>query len=313
MRRPSCYGLAVTISAGPRVLIVGGSGFIGAAAAAAAVREGWTVATLARGAGADFRGDAAGASVLASALGRFRPDAVVMSLASFTPRTEATAGPGAAEVELRALDALLAQLPASPVRTLVYLSSAGTLYGDAPGVADEATPTAPKSLYGRMKLEGERRIAAALEGSGRRWSALRVSNPYGPGQDPDGAQGVVAIFAGRLLRNLPCEVMTGSLRDYLFIDDLARAVVLSLSQPMDGPLNIASGVSVSAEALLRRIQGRLGRGTAERRVAPGAHEVSAVRLDASRAERLLGWRAEVGLDEGLDVTLAWVRERLGLA
>ena len=299
-----------------RVLVIGGTGFIGAQAVARAAAQGAAVASLSRGAqgppaaAVHFSGDAARPGVLASAAEAFRPDALVFALSAFTPRTEVAAGAAGAQAELAALDQALALAGEAAVRRLVYLSSAGTLYGDAAGTADERTLPQPKSLYGRMKLEGERRIAQALQGSSCRWSSLRVSNPYGPGQDPDGPQGVVAIFAGRLLRGQPCQVIAGSVRDYLYIDDLGRAIVSALAAPGNEPLNVASGRSLDAAELLSLIAARLG--AAPPQVLPaaaGTHEVGAVRLDASRARDRLGWRAEVELEDGLDRTIAWLRAR----
>ena len=139
--------------------------------------------------------------------------------------------------------------------------------------------------------------------------SLRYANVYGPRQDPHGEAGVVAIFALRLLSGEPA-VINGDgrqTRDYVYVDDVVSANLRAAELPSGGALNIGTGVETDVNELFGRIAAAAGIGAEPEHgpAKPGEQQRSC--LDNSLAARVLGWRPEVSLDEGLRRTVAFFR------
>ncbi len=220
------------------------------------------------------------------------------------------------EGTLNLLEALRA---AGATARVVFASTGGAIYGDlaAPPTAEQA-PKDPQSPYGVAKLAVEHYLAYYARVHGLPTIALRFSNVYGPRQDPHGEAGVVAIFCERLLRGESLTVYGDGLqtRDYVFVEDVARAVQLAALAPLPPAggvdaraLNIGTGVETDVLTLATILAGaaavppRLTHAP-ER---PGEQRRSAVRIDA--AARLLDWRPAVALEDGLQQTFAWFAAR----
>ena len=148
-------------------------------------------------------------------------------------------------------------------------------------------------------------------GQGRTGTTLALANGDAPRQDPHGEAGVVAIFAGRLLSGQPCTVFGSGeqTRDFVYVADVADAL-LAAAERADGQLlNIGTGVQTSINDLYRRMAAMGGgpddpvRGSAR----PGELDRSA--LDSTRAASELGWRPVTSLDDGLQATLDWFSDR----
>jgi UDP-glucose 4-epimerase len=199
------------------------------------------------------------------------------------------------------------------VRKFIFASSGGAIYGE-PRVlpAKESTPEMPISHYGVAKLSVERYLYAYHHLYGLEYIALRYANVYGPRQNPHGEAGVVAIFAGQMLRGEATTIFgDGSkTRDYVFIEDIVDANVLALERGECGVFNIGRGIHVSDYEIFDAI--RKGTGyTKDPIFAPRrAGEVEHIALDASAAARVLGWKPKIGLAEGIGRTIAHIRREL---
>ena len=143
--------------------------------------------------------------------------------------------------------------------------------------------------------------------------ALRYANVYGPRQDPHGEAGVVGIFCERLLRGAPCAIYGDgeNTRDFVFVGDVARANVLALQSDYIGPVNIGTGRETSVNELHERLASVAGVKAAPLHVPPRPGEQRRSVIDATLAARVLGWRAETPLEEGLKKTLVWLRATAG--
>ena len=131
---------------------------------------------------------------------------VLMHLASSTIPASASADPIAdVDANLLATLHLLRGLREKEVRPrLVFSSSGGAVYGRPRNVPlDEDHPVVPLSAYGVTKLAIEHYLRIEEAQHGLPYRILRLSNPYGPGQSPKGAQGVIAVFAYRALLGQP--------------------------------------------------------------------------------------------------------------
>jgi UDP-glucose 4-epimerase len=144
--------------------------------------------------------------------------------------------------------------------------------------------------------------------------ALRYFNVYGPRMDIHGKYTEVLIrWMERIAAGQPPLILGDGTQtmDFVYIEDVARSNVLSLeSDVTDDVFNVASGVETSlndlAAALLRVMGSRLTPEYGpERKVNPVSRRLA----DTTKAARLLGFRAEVGLDEGLSRLVDWWRVR----
>jgi UDP-glucose 4-epimerase len=192
---------------------------------------------------------------------------------------------------------------------IVFVSTGGAIYGEGEGQQlplGEEAPIAPLSAYGQSKHAAEGYLALYERLYGLSGIALRLGNVYGPRQDPLGEAGVIAIFCG-LLRSGGRPTVFGDgkqTRDYIYVGDVVAAALAAAGSELTGPVNIGTGRETDVLELAEAL-GRLGGVEGfEPEFAPArTGEVQQITLDASRAERELGWAAETGLDEGLRLTL----------
>ncbi len=192
---------------------------------------------------------------------------------------------------------------------LVFASSGAVLAGAEPPLSEDMAP-APISPYGASKLYGEG-IVAAAEAYDITGVSLRFANVYGPLSLHK--KSVIAAFIRRGLARKPF-VVYGSgrqTRDFLHVADVCRAVERSLGTRTGGVYHLGTGVETSVLELARKVAGACGVPyRVDRRPARPADALRNF-VDHTAATRALGWRPEIGLDEGLRRTVDWVRQELG--
>jgi UDP-glucose 4-epimerase len=196
------------------------------------------------------------------------------------------------------------------VRRLVYTSTGGALYGEPERVpADESHPILPLSPYGVSKHTFERYLEMPSDG-GPETLVLRPANVYGPRQDPHGEAGVVAIFAQRMLRGEPVRIFGSGeqQRDFVYVGDVVDAFLRAMTSDRTGPYNVGTGELLSVNELFARLASLTGYEREPERTPPIPGEVFRISLDASKAERELGWRPQISLDEGLRRTVEAFRQ-----
>ncbi|MBX5475462.1 MAG: NAD-dependent epimerase/dehydratase family protein, partial [Thermoleophilia bacterium] len=191
---------------------------------------------------------------------------------------------------------------------VVFASTGGAIYGECDGPAPEDAPRLPLAPYGASKLCGEEYLATYNRLYGTRHVSLRLGNVYGPRQEPHGEAGVVAIFMGLLHEGgTPRIFGDGSqTRDYVFVGDVARAVLAALGQD-GGVFNVGTGIETSVLELYAAIQAASGIEREPEHAPPRLGELQRSVLDVSLAARVLGWRPETSLADGLAETWRWVQ------
>jgi UDP-glucose 4-epimerase len=197
------------------------------------------------------------------------------------------------------------------VRKVIFSSSGGTVYGLPQTVPiTEDHPTDPLTSYGIVKLAVEKYFGLFRHLHGLDYTALRISNPYGPYQHPGGQQGAIAVFLHRLYTGQPITIWgDGSVvRDYLYITDLVDALLLAAgAETRRKVLNIGSGQGTSLNELIALIAEVTGE-QPEVEYRPGrALDVPANVLDIGRVRDELGWSPRTELAEGIARTWDWVR------
>ena len=318
-------------------LITGGAGFLGSNLADHLVTLGDEVVVLdnlSTGRSSNLSSATAGGATLvigdivdrefmASEVGAFAPDRIFHLAAQADVRL-ANDDPGFdARVNIIGTINVLESARAAGCPPIVFSATGGAAYGEGDGATLPFTETAspaPESAYGVSKIAGESYIALYRRLHGLRGLALRFGNIYGPRQDPHGEAGVVAIFCGRLLAGEVPTVFGDGLqtRDYVFVDDAVRALVAAaqvMADPnaaVEGPINIGTGREVSVLdllAVLAPLAGADGSQAIHEPARPG--EVQRVAIDPGLAARDLGWGPQTNLDDGLERTLAHIRDAIG--
>ena len=186
---------------------------------------------------------------------------------------------------------------------LVFSSTGGAIYGECERPAREDDAREPVSPYGTSKLAAEEYLATWNRLHGASHVALRFANVYGPRQLAKLEGGVVAIFSDRLRAGETVTIYGDGkqTRDYVYVGDVVAAVLAAIGVA-GGTYNVGTGKETSVVELfdaMSRVAGVDAR--AEHAPArPGEARRSV--LDASRAERELGWRPRFSLEEGLRAT-----------
>ena len=138
---------------------------------------------------------------------------------------------------------------------LIFLSSAGTVYGKYPGRPfDESDPLRPINHYGSVKLCVETAMRAFNEQQGTCFMSCRITNPYGPGQDYLKGVGFIDAVVKSILHRQKLEIWgDGSVvRDYIYIEDVCKVMEALLHYEGDmHTFNISTGVGVSQVEIIR--------------------------------------------------------------
>lgn len=199
------------------------------------------------------------------------------------------------------------------VRKVVAASSA-SVYGQAVEFPtdEDHHPYANDTFYGAAKTFNEGLLRSFHAMRGLDFVALRYFNVYGPRMDIHGLYTEVLIrWMERIEAGEPPLILGDGTQtmDFVFTQDIARANLLAAeSEVTDQVFNIGSHTETSlrelAEALLRVMGADLGLEFGPARAVNG---VARRLADTSRAAELLGWKAEIGLEEGLRRLVDWWR------
>jgi UDP-glucose 4-epimerase len=197
------------------------------------------------------------------------------------------------------------------VRKILHTSSGGSIYGTPPSYpTSEDVPTDPASPYAAGKVAGEIYLNAFRHLYGLECSHIAPANVYGPRQDPHGEAGVVAIFAQALLAGKPTKVFGDgtNTRDYVFVDDVVEAFILASGSVGGGKrFNIGTGVETSDRQLHSAVAAAIGAPDDPEFHPPRLGDIKRSCLDIGLAERVLGWRPQVELTEGIERTTDYFR------
>jgi dTDP-L-rhamnose 4-epimerase len=176
-----------------------------------------------------------------------------------------------------------------------------------PVAVHESAPLDPRNVYAATKLHQEHLCRAfAREHDNVTVTALRYHNVYGPRMPRDTPYaGVASIFRSALARDHGPHVFEdgGQKRDFVHVHDVATANVLALtvSQPFDGPLNIASGTPRTVLDMATALAGAFGPDAPHPRVT-GRYRLGDVRhifASPDLAAQQLGFRAKINFEQGM--------------
>ncbi len=188
-----------------------------------------------------------------------------------------------------------------------YQASTSEMFGSSPPPQGEDTPFHPRSPYAAAKLYAHWMVVNYRQGYGLHASSGILFNHESPRRGRNFVTRKVASAAARISRGRQSRLSMGNLdagRDWGHAKDYVRAMHLMLQQPEADDFVIATGVTHTIRDLLDRAFGRVGLDWKDSVVIDEKYfrptEVDMLRGDASKAERVLGWKPQITFDEMID-------------
>jgi UDP-glucose 4-epimerase len=275
-----------------KVLVTGAAGFLGKHVCELLMKEGHTAIGL----------DLTDATLIGDITDNrsWQPqpvDAVIHLAAIAAPRT-CTDNPALAfNVNVQGTHQVLKWALESGAKKFVFVSSAH-VYGISPKYlpTDERHPLWLQDTYTTTKILGEQLCELFYNNHGLSYTTLRLFNAYGPGQLPGYFIPDMIVKA----RTTGIDLKGGfTTKDFVYIDDVARAFVSALETPFVGPINIGTGVEWRLEQVAYKIHQQVG-GSFD---FDDSNVGTRMQCDFSRAKKILDWAPRVGFEEGLNATI----------
>jgi UDP-glucose 4-epimerase len=202
--------------------------------------------------------------------------------------------------------ALLKLCVKEKVKRVVFISSASVYGIQLTTPISELSPTNPISSHGISKLAIEKYLEFYKYHYGIDCKILRLSNPYGPGQDVKGRQGFVAIAIGKILSGEKLIIRGDGaiVRDYIYIDDVSSALKeLSYTTSNESLFNIGSGIGHSLNDVVKKLSVLIDKPILVEYGANRFVDIKSSVLNISRARQFLKFENNYTFDEGLLLTL----------
>jgi len=206
---------------------------------------------------------------------------------------------------------LIRTLLSTDCKKFVFSSSGGTIFGEPDIIPTSEIDFAgePESPYGISKKRLNEFIELLFSNKeNTTYSILNFSNVYGPRQDPHGEAGVVSIFTSKMMNNLEPTVFGDGeqTRDYIFVQDVVDALLLSSTIDEDLFLNIGTGNETSVNDLVSTLKSTIGY-LGEVKYEPKRDgELLRSVLDNSKAKKILSWDPQYSLESGITELVNWL-------
>lgn len=198
------------------------------------------------------------------------------------------------------------------VKRFVYISTGGAVYGEPERVpCDETHPVNPICPYGASKHTVEHYLFMYHANYGLNYMVLRYPNVYGPRQNPHGEAGVVAIFTGKMLAGESVTINGDGdqTRDYVYVGDCAYANYLAVTvDHKPGIYNLGWGRPTSVNDIFETLTKIIAYPHPANHGPAKVGETRHIYLDSSKIKADLGWTPTLTLQEGLEKTVAYVRQ-----
>ena len=197
-------------------------------------------------------------------------------------------------------------------RKIIFASTAGPLYGfnPKPLPLEENRPPKCISPYGATKYFAEELIKLWNRLYGIKYTIFRYPNVYGPRQFPKAEAKAIARWALTLLKGKKPELFGDGTkaRDYDYIDDVIRAHILATRRGNNELINLGWGKPITDAQVLAAVQKALGTNVKPIRMKPKPGEVYRFYLNVSKAKRILGWKAKISVEDGVQRAIEYYKK-----
>lgn len=277
------------------ILILGGKGFIGSNLAEFLVNENENVIV--------FKGDFNDSETVEKVFKENKIDIVIHLISSIIPATPFEKI--IKNTEINSTINLLDIMRKRGVNKIMFFSSGGAVYGtNGQKVNKEDSPTNPINFYGWLKLTIESYLQMNHRVHGLNYIILRPSNAYGKRQNIQGGQGLIAVTLGKLLQNKPIEIWGNGevVRDYIYIDDLCRAVFLLIkNRQWNNIYNVGGGKGTNVNEILGIIKKITGINFGINYKESREVDIPVNILDVSKLKNSIPWGELTGIEKGIKV------------
>ena len=198
------------------------------------------------------------------------------------------------------------------VKSILYLSSGGAIYGDyLEKVHNEEDAVYPKSSYGVVKLAVEKYLLSYSELYGFNSLILRLSNPYGQYHYND-KQGIINIAVRKALRGEKFQIWGkgDGVKDYIYIEDVCDIIIKLVSNGIiTGVYNVASGMALSVNEIIERIKSIIPSFETEH-INASLNDVQSFELDITKLRIKLGGYRMTPFSMALEKTIEWEKNNM---
>jgi len=299
-----------------KILVLGGYGFIGSHICERLKNNGHEVIAYSRNKHIDlpgidwFKGDFLDKGKLSEALVGIHT--VVHCISTTVPLTSSKDPIYDAETNLLGTMHLTKLMQQSETKRLIYLSSGGTVYGNHQNsLINEDTPLNPVSSYGAIKVAIEKYLNVLQHSNILNCTIFRPSNPYGERQSKNGVQGLISTLIGNHLKGKPTTIFGdgSSIRDYIYVKDLADVVAKSVEKPdVNNTFNASYGEGFSINEIVNCINGMIDKPLDLNFQKSRQFDVKSVVLDSSLARNTFQWKPDTTLESGVYKQLKYMND-----
>jgi UDP-glucose 4-epimerase len=213
------------------------------------------------------------------------------------------------DINVHGLLNVLEEASAAGVKKIVLASSAA-IYGDNPTVPKlETMVPEPKSPYAVTKLDGEYYLEMFRREGKLASTSIRFFNVFGPRQDPKGAYAAaVPIFMEKALKNEDITIFGdgGATRDFIFVKDIVGALAFAALNDIHGTFNAGYGGQITIQDLAEKIISEAGSSSKIVHLPERSGDVRHSRASSDKL-RAAGWVPQFSLEEGLAQTMEYFR------
>jgi len=195
----------------------------------------------------------------------------------------------------------------------IIFASTGVVYGhqDQFPIPVNVLPR-PLTPYAVSKLTGERYLNFYSNVYSVSYVALRLGNVYGPRQDTSAESGAIGIFATKLMKGEQAYINNDGLttRDYVYVDDVIDAFLKAAGSDYVGTLNVGTGQETSTNSIFEIVREVVGAQAVPTRREDVEDVVKRVALDVTATKKELGWEPKIDVKTGIEKTVDWYRENI---
>jgi UDP-glucose 4-epimerase len=300
-----------------RVLITGGAGFIGSHITDLLIKQGYEITiidNLSTGKIENlnprvrfYKEDLRNFQKIKEIFQNSNPEIVYHLAAQIDVRKSVENPIEDAEINILAALNLLELSKKYKVKHFIFSSTGGAIYGDTKIIpTPEEHKEFPISPYGCAKLTIEKYLNYYKQVYNLKYTILRYSNVYGPRQNSKGEAGVISIFFENLFNNKNPKIFGGiQTRDFVYVEDVARANLLALNDEKSNTYNIGTGIETDIIGIFSKMNKYF-----KNKFSPEYYEMKKGEqkrscLSCEKIKNSLKWQPQTNLDDGLDKTYSW--------